>query len=161
MSAFWSKEETVAILVAKYEADLEQHGTNASQTENLTAIGKHVASEADLDSIPSAAAVRGKLNALGIYQKVEKAAGKPAGNQVRKEHYVRALANTLSLDSDKLDSLKGSTIGALTLLCESLGITDIVAAAATGYTVTPAQMVANIVTANTVDADELDELLNS
>ncbi len=149
MSKIWSDEKNVAKLVELYEADLETMKTNASQTENLTKIGKAIG-----EGI-SAAQVRGKLNSLGIYQPVEKAASKPKTNQLRKEHYVRAIAHTLGIDADELDSLKGGTISALKLLAENLGITDIATASAKGYELEPTEMVSRFMTAHAVDSDDL------
>lgn len=149
MSKVWADEKNVETLVKLYEADLETMQTNASQTENLTKIGKQIG-----DGI-SAAQVRGKLNSLGIYQPVEKAASKPKTNQLRKEHYVRAIAHTLRIDADDLDSLKGGTISALKLLAENLGITDIAAASAKDYAIEAPAMVSRFMAANAVDIDDV------
>ncbi|QDF14420.1 hypothetical protein BRIZO_1 [Vibrio phage Brizo] len=70
---------------------------------------------------------------MGVYQKPDAVASVAKTNTVRKEHYVRALAHTLGLDSDDLDSLKNAKMSALADLAQAIGITDIQAASAKDY----------------------------
>lgn len=120
----------------------EEMAEKAAQlyTAKVEADGKEAAATTDfLDSIAEAVeavsgkAVRSKLTVMQIYQKPEAVASVAKTNTVRKEHYVRALAHTLGVDAEDLDSLKNAKMDALSCICESIGITDIVAAAAKDY----------------------------
>ncbi|QKN84675.1 DNA binding protein [Vibrio phage River4] len=109
-------------------------------TAKLEAEGKEAAAHTDfLDTIAveveavSGKAVRSKLTVMGVYQKPDAVASVAKTNTVRKEHYVRALAHTLGLDADDLDSLKNAKMSALEAIATAIGITDIQAASAKDY----------------------------
>jgi len=150
--SIWT-EETTAIVVDAYTAKLEAEGKEAAaNNEFLLALAKQVGA-------PSEKSVRGKLTTAGVYQRPDAVASVAKTNQVRKEHHIRALANSLGLDADDIDSLKNAKMDALAEVNSKLGITDVMAASATGYTIEPVAFVYNLMVNMGVTFDDLGELI--
>lgn len=148
----WTDENT-AIVVAAYKAKLDAEGHEVASSND------HLLELAALVGAASEKSIRGKLSREGVYVKLDKPASQAKTNKIRKEHIVRAIANTLNLDDDDLDSLKNAKQDHLQNLADKLGITSIMDAAKTGYEIDPTLMVINIIKANEIDIDDLtDEL---
>ncbi|WP_197472699.1 hypothetical protein, partial [Oleiphilus sp. HI0123] len=88
MAKKWS-EEMAAKAVELYTAKLESEGKEAAaDNEFLDSIAKQV------DAV-SGKAVRSKLTVMKVYVKPDAVASVAKTNTLRKEHFVRALANSL------------------------------------------------------------------
>lgn len=130
----WTEENT-AIVVEAYNAELEANGVEAAANNDF------LKSLAEKVGAPSEKSVRGKLTTAGVYQKPEHVASAPKSNPIRKEHYVRAIAHTLGLDVDELDSFKNAKADALSALANRLGIPDVAEAAKRDYQIDAATVV--------------------
>lgn len=109
-------------------------------TAKLESEGKEAAAHSDfLDEVAaqvgavSGKSVRSKLTVMQVYQKPDAVSSVAKTNTLRKEHYVRALAHTLGIDADILDSFKNAKMDSLEALSTAIGITDIAAASAKDY----------------------------
>ena len=148
MAKKWS-EEMAAKAVELYTAKLESEGKEAAaDNEFLDSIAKQV------DAV-SGKAVRSKLTVMKVYVKPDAVASVAKTNTLRKEQFVRALANSLKLDADELDSLKNAKVDALQALCTALGSTDIAAASAKGYELETFELVKGILVSNGLDLAEV------
>ena len=148
MAKKWS-EEMAAKAVELYTAKLESEGKEAAaDNEFLDSIAKQV------DAV-SGKAARSKLTVMKVYVKPDAVASVAKTNTLRKEHFVRALANSLKLDADEQDSLKNAKVDALQALCTALGITDIAAASAKGYELETFELVKGILVSNGLDLAEV------
>ena len=153
MSKVWADEANVTKLVELYKAAVEEHGADvASSSEFLTKLGK----ENFADYTVTVRMVRGKLISLGEYVKPTQQASISKVNPVRKEHYVRAIANTLNIDADDIDSFKSAKVNALSAITDKLGVTDILAAAAKDYSPRPELVVMKLMENLEIDLDDLD-----
>lgn len=149
----WTEENTATVVNA-YKAKLESDGSEvASSNDYLLELAQMVGAASEKS-------IRGKLSREGVYVKLDKPASQPKTNKVRKEHLVRAIANTLAVDPDDLDSLKNGKQDHLQLLADKLGITDVMAAAKTGYEIEPENMILNMVKANDIDHESLYDALS-
>ncbi|ASV43485.1 A2 protein [Vibrio phage JSF12] len=149
----WSEENT-ALVVAAYKEKLEAEGAAAAADNDfLTSLAKKIGA-------PSDKSVRGKLAILGVYVKPEVTASLPKGNQLRKEHYLRALSNCLGLDEEVLDSFKNSKVDSLDAVTKAFGITDVMGSAAKGYTISKVELVQRFMAYHGVDFDDLGEALS-
>lgn len=149
MAKKWT-EESAKIAADLYTAKLEADGKEAAANNDfLDSIAKEV-------EAVSGKAVRSKLTVMGIYQKPDAVASVAKTNTVRKEHYVRALAHTLGLDADQLDSLKNGKTDALQAVTDKLGVTNVIEAAAKGYSPRPEMVVMLLAQNLGLDFDDLD-----
>lgn len=136
----WTEENT-AIVVEAYNAELEANGVEAAADNDF------LKSLAEKVGAPSEKSVRGKLTTAGVYQKPEHVASAPKSNPIRKEHYVRAIAHTLGIDADTLDSMKNAKADALQALADSLGVQDVAEAAKRDFSIEPETVVDNFANA--------------
>lgn len=146
-------DESAAKAVELYEAKLAAAGKEAAADNDfLDEIAKEVGAI-------SGKAVRSKLTVMQVYQKPDAVASVAKTNTLRKEHYVRALAHSLKVDADELDSLKNAKMSALAAITEAIGITDIMAASAKDYTANELILIKGFALANGIDlADIIDDL---
>lgn len=128
MAKKWT-EEAASKAAELYNAMLESDGKEAAANNDFL---DEIAKNEEVQAV-SGKAVRSKLTVMGVYQKPDAVASVAKTNTVRKEHYVRALAHTLGLKADDLDSLKNAKMSALADLSQAIGITDIQAASAKDY----------------------------
>lgn len=128
MAKKWT-EEAANKAVELYNAMLEESGKEAAANNDFL---DTIAANEEVQAV-SGKAVRSKLTVMGVYQKPDAVASVAKTNTVRKEHYVRALAHTLGLDADDLDSLKNAKMSALADLSQAIGITDVMKASAKDY----------------------------
>lgn len=136
----WSEENTAKV-VAAYKAELNTNGPEAAADNDfLLSLAAMVGAKSEI-------AVRGKLSTLGEYVKPERVASVAKSNTIRKEHYVRALANTLGIDEETLDSLKNAKADSLKALTNRLGIPSVADAAKRDYVVNPEDVVDNFANA--------------
>jgi hypothetical protein len=152
MSKIWVKKENVAKLEELYKAAVEEKGaTVASSTEFLDELGKTQFGE----DKANARQIRGKLTSMGIYVKPEQQASVAKASPIRKEHIVRAIGNTLGIDIDTIDSLKGAKADSLNALAEKLGVTDVLVAAK-DYSPRAEMVVMHVMESLEVDLDDLE-----
>lgn len=143
----WNEENT-KIVVEAYQAKLESDGKEAAaENDFLKTLAEKVGA-------PSEKSVRSKLTTAGVYQKPDAVASVAKTNTVRKEHYVRALAHTLGLDLDTLDSLKNAKADSLKAITDKLGITQVMTAAAKDYEISKEDFVHNLMLNLGIDLDE-------
>lgn len=128
MAKKWT-EEAANKAVELYTAMLESDGKEAAANNDFL---DEIAKNEEVQAV-SGKAVRSKLTVMGVYQKPDAVASVAKTNTVRKEHYVRALAHTLGLEADDLDSLKNAKMSALADLAQAIGITDVMKASAKDY----------------------------
>lgn len=141
-TAFTWNEENYAIVLEAYQAKVEADGAEAAaESEFLKSLAEKVGALSDRS-------VRSKLTTSGDYVKPAMTKSVAKTNQIRKEHYIRALANTLGLDEDTLDSLKNAKVDALSGLTMGFGITDVAAASARDYEIEPQQVAQNYLAYN-------------
>lgn len=149
MAKKWT-DESAARALELYLAKVESDGKEAAAVEDFL---NSIAADEKVQAV-SGKAVRSKLTVMGEYQKPDAVASVAKTNTIRKEHYVRALANVLSLDVDDLDSLKNAKMDALKAIAVGVGVSDVVAASAKGYELTRAEMLRNIVISNGLDVED-------
>lgn len=148
MAKKWT-DEMASKAADLYNAMLEEQGKEAAATTDfLDSVAKQV------EAI-SGKAVRSKLTIMGVYQKPDAVASVAKTNTLRKEHYVRALANVLGIDAEELDSLKNAKMSALEELTAKIGVTDVAAASAKGYKLTTVELLAGIAVYNGLDVAEV------
>lgn len=148
----WNEENT-KIVVEAYQLKLSEDGKEAAADNDF------LKTLAEKVGAPSEKSVRSKLTTAGVYQKPDAVASVAKTNTVRKEHYVRALAHTLNIELDDLDSLKNAKADSLKAITDKLGITQVMTAAAKDYTIEPVDFVYNLMLNLGVDFDELGEHL--
>ncbi|AKY02280.1 A2 protein [Vibrio phage vB_VorS-PVo5] len=154
MAKKWT-EESAAKAAELYNAKLEADGKEAAAHNDFL---DTVAAHEEVQAV-SGKAVRSKLTVMGIYQKPDAVASVAKTNTVRKEHYVRALAHSLKIDAEEIDSLKNAKMSSLAALTEAIGITDIMAASAKDYTPNELILIKGFALANGIDlADIIDDL---
>lgn len=146
--SIWNEENT-KIVVAAYQAKLESDGKEAAADNDfLRELAKQVGAASEKS-------VRAKLNSEKVYQKPDAVASVAKTNQVRKEHYIRALVNVLGCDADDLESLKNAKVDALQSLCLNVGITDVSTASGKDYSLDTSELVKGICSVRGLDVMEL------
>lgn len=152
-AAFKWTEENFATVSTAYLAKLEAEGKEAAADNEFL---KTLADEVGAVSEKS---IRGKLSREGVYQKPEHVACVAKTTKLRKEHFVRALINTLGLDEDEVDSLKNSKQCALEAIAKAIGIKDVEAASKTGFERNLAEVGFSFLTAQDIELDDVEDYI--
>lgn len=146
--SIWNEENT-KIVVDAYQAKLESEGKEAAADNDfLRDLAKQVGAASEKS-------VRAKLNSEKVYQKPDAVASVAKTNQLRKEHYIRALVNVLGCDAEELESLKNAKLDALQSLCLNVGITDIPKASGKDYSLETPDLIKGICSVRGLDIAEL------
>lgn len=145
-------DETTAIVVDAYKAKLEAAGHEVASSN------EHLLELAGLVGAASEKSIRGKLSREGVYVKLDKPASQAKSNKIRKEHIVRAIANTLLMQNgdDDIDSLKNGKQDHLQELADKLGVTNIMEAASKDYSPRPELVIANFMRSMSVDWEDME-----